>query len=149
MKRTPTQIPKASPANPTMAFPSPPASRRRALHGHPQKTKAPIIAKKPWKNRMMGAEPVRALNSLKIKAATSDPRTNPMISGLRYCTTSALCRPSAPAISRSMQATQMPILAGFPNFCRMGAKTPMKIPAETIPRREAKKDRRIDMIPLL
>jgi hypothetical protein len=38
-----------------------------------------------------------------------------------------------------MQATQIPILPGFPNFCKTAAKTPTNTPAETIPQRDAKK----------
>jgi hypothetical protein len=38
-----------------------------------------------------------------------------------------------------MQATQIPILPGFPNLCKKAAKTPTKTPAETIPQRDAKK----------
>jgi hypothetical protein len=38
-----------------------------------------------------------------------------------------------------MQATQIPMFPGFPNFCKMGAKIPTKTPAEIIPHRDAKK----------
>ena len=41
-----------------------------------------------------------------------------MISGRRYWTISTRCKPRAPAMSRSMQATQMPMFAGFPSFCK-------------------------------
>lgn len=39
------------------------------------------------------------------------PRTMPMISGRAYCTVSAWCMPSAPAVSRTKQAIQIAILA--------------------------------------
>jgi len=44
----------------------------------------------------------------------------------------------APAISLSMQATQIHMFPGFPHFCKRGAEIPTKIPAETIPLRELK-----------
>ena len=75
------------------------------------------------------------------------PRTKAMISGLMYWTTAARWIPIAPAMSRSKQATQMPILVGLPTFCRSGARTPMAAPARTMPQREAKKRvRRSDMV---
>jgi hypothetical protein len=42
-------------------------------------------------------------------------------------------------MSLSMQATQIPMFPGLPHFCKRGAKTPTKTPAETIPQRDAKK----------
>ncbi|MBR5217592.1 MAG: chloride channel protein, partial [Oscillospiraceae bacterium] len=45
----------------------------------------------------------------------------PTISGRMYCTLAALCSPSAPAMSRSKQAMQKPILAGLPSFCSSSA----------------------------
>jgi hypothetical protein len=42
-------------------------------------------------------------------------------------------------MSLSKQATQMPMFAGFPHFCKNGAKTPIKAPTEMIPQRDAKK----------
>ena len=74
------------------------------------------MAKKPRKKRTIGADPARALYSLKRSAASRDPRTNPIISGRMYCTTAARWNPNAPAMSRSKQATQIPMLAGFPSF---------------------------------
>jgi hypothetical protein len=68
-----------------------------------------------------------------------------MISGLMYWTTAARWRPRDPAMSLSKQATQTPMFAGFPNFCGSTAKIPIKIPAKTIPEREAKKDRKVDI----
>ena len=47
----------------------------------------------------------------------------PMISGRIYCTMAARCRPSPPAMSRSKQATQMPMLAGLPNFCSRNGRS--------------------------
>jgi hypothetical protein len=37
----------------------------KARHGHPRKTNAPVMAKKPRKKRTIGADPARGLNSLK------------------------------------------------------------------------------------
>ena len=87
----------------------------------------------------MGADPARALNSRKINAAIRAPSTNPMISGRMYWTTAARCNPSAPAMSRSKQATQMPMFGGLPSFCNNGARMPMTAPARMMPQREAKK----------
>jgi hypothetical protein len=42
-------------------------------------------------------------------------------------------------MSLSKQATQMPMFAGFPHFCKSGAKTPINAPTEIIPQRVAKK----------
>jgi hypothetical protein len=97
------------------------------------------MAKYPKKNRIIGEEPPRGLNSRKRSAAIKAPRTNAMISGRIYWTSAARWSPSAPAISLSMQATQIPMLPGLPHFCKSGAKTPTKTPAETIPQRDAKK----------
>ncbi|MFO7839613.1 MAG: hypothetical protein R6X08_08970 [Desulfosalsimonadaceae bacterium] len=81
-----------------------------------KKTSAPIMAKTPRTKRTIGAEPPRGRNSRNIKAAASDPRMKPMISGRRYCTTPARCSPIAPAMSLSKQATHMPMLPGFPQY---------------------------------
>ncbi len=138
-------IPAASPRTPKMALPSPPARRSMTRQGQPRKTRAPIMASIPRMKRTMGADPARAWNSLNMRAEIKAPRTNPRISGLRYCTTSARCRPMAPAMSRSKQATQMPMLPGFPNFCRRAAATPIKAPTLMMPVREAKKSRHADI----
>jgi len=61
-----------------------------------------------------------------------------MISGRMYCTTSARCNPSAPAMSRSKQATQTPMLPGFPNFWSSGARMPITMPAPMMPHGPAK-----------
>ncbi len=122
-----------------MAFRSPPARRSKARQGQPRKARAPIMAKLPRMKRSNGEDPLRALNSRKSRAAANAPSTKPMISGRRYCTTAARCRPSAPAMSRSKQATQMPILGGLPSFCSKGARMPMAAPAVMIPAREAEK----------
>jgi hypothetical protein len=42
-------------------------------------------------------------------------------------------------MSLSKQATQIPMFAGFPHFCKSEAKTPIKAPTEMIPQRVAKK----------
>jgi chromate transport protein ChrA len=115
-----------------LALKSPPARRSKARQGQPRKIKAPIMAKKPRTKRTIGADPRRGLNSLKRYAATKDPKTKPTISGRIYCTTGAWCKPRAPVISRRKQATQMPILGGFPQNCSNGAKIPMTIPTPII-----------------
>ena len=138
-KRVPIQMPNVRPSSPKMALPSPPASRRTARHGQPRKTRAPIMAKTPRTKRTMGADPTRGRNSLKRYAAIIEPMTNPMISGRIYCTTAARWRPIAPAMSRSKQATQMPIFPGLPNFCNSAARMPIIPPTLTIPHRPAKK----------
>ncbi len=112
----PINIPQINPAIPIMALPSPPARRKSARQGQPRKTRAPIMAKTPRKKRRSGEEPPRGLYSPARRAAAKAPRTNPIISGRRYWTTSARCNPSAPAISRAKHATQMPILGGFPKY---------------------------------
>ena len=129
-----------------MAFQSPPARRRYARQGQPRNTSAPIIANMPSRKRTSGADPVRGLNSRKIKAATSEPSTKPMISGRMYWTAAARCSPSAPAMSRLKQATQMPMLPGLPSLTRMGASTPTAMPVMMGPHLDAKKRPREDMV---
>jgi len=119
--------------SPRMAFQSPPPSRSMARQGQPRNTSAPIMAQTPRKKRTTGAEPALGRNSLKARAPPSDPRTKPMISGLRYCTTPARCSPMAPAMSRSKQATQIPMFPGLPSFCRSGARMPMIAPTTMMP----------------
>jgi hypothetical protein len=41
-------------------------------------------------------------------------------------------------MSLSRQATQMPMFAGLPHFCKREAKTPMNAPTPMIPQRVAK-----------
>ena len=84
---------------------------------HPRNTNAPMAAIMPRTKRTMGAEPPRGLNSRVAMAAASEPSTSPMISGRRYWTMAARCRPSPPATSRSKHATQIPMFAGLPSFC--------------------------------
>ena len=96
------------------------------------------MANMPSTKRRIGEEPARGRNSPVIRAATSEPSTKPMISGRRYWTTSARCRPSAPAMSRSKQATQIPMLAGLPSFCSTAASTPMTAPTAMMPHLVAK-----------
>jgi hypothetical protein len=48
-------------------------------------------------------------------------------------------------MSLSKQATQMPIFAGLPHFCKSWAKTPIKAPTEIIPQRVAKNRVSFDM----
>lgn len=139
MKRTPTDIPHARPMRPKMALASPPARRSSALQGQPRKTSAPTMAKNPSMKRITGAEPTLARHSPKRNAAIMAPKTKPMISGRIHCTTEARCIPIAPAISRSKQATQMPIFFGLPSFCRVEARMPITRPTETIPKRDLKK----------
>ena len=116
-----------------MAFPSPPARRSIARHGHPRNTNAPIAAIMPRTKRTMGAEPPRGLNSRVAMAAASEPSTSPMISGRRYWTMAARCRPSPPATSRSKHATQIPMFAGLPSFCSHTAIRPMTAPTTMMP----------------
>ena len=87
-----------------MAFQSPPARRNIARQGHPKKISAPIMANMPRMKRTTGADPVRARNSRNTRAAKNDPRQKAGISGLRYCTIPARCRPKAPAMSRVKHA---------------------------------------------
>jgi len=87
----------------------------------------------------MGAEPARGLNSRKRRAAIREPRTKAMISGRMYWTVATRWRPRAPAMSRSKQATQIPMLVGLPARWRSGARRPMTAPARRMPQREAKK----------
>src|SRR6056297_1662332 len=47
--------------------------------------------------------------------------------------------PTAPVMSRSKQATQMPMLPGFPSFCKRAARMPIIAPTATTPQRVAKK----------
>ena len=116
-----------------MAFPSPPARRSIARHGHPRNTNAPMAAIMPRTKRTMGAEPPRGLNSRVAMAAASEPSTSPMISGRRYWTMAARCRPSPPATSRSKHATQIPMFAGLPSFCSHTAIRPMTAPTTMMP----------------
>ena len=51
-----------------------------------------------------------------------------MISGRTYCTFAALCSPTAPAISRSKQAIQKPMLPGFPSAVSASAASPTATP---------------------
>jgi hypothetical protein len=96
------------------------------------------MAKTPKIKRTMGAEPALGRYSRDKRAATKAPNTKPIISGLMYWTTAARCSPMAPAISLSKHATQIPILAGFPNFCKRVANIPMRAPTTIIPHLEAK-----------
>ena len=48
-------------------------------------------------------------------------------------------------MSRSKQATQTPMLPGFPHFCKSGAKIPIMIPTPMMPQRPAK----MFLIPLI
>ena len=84
----------------------------------------------PRKKRTTGEDPPRGEYSRNIREERNAPRTKPGISGRRYCTTAARCRPSAPAMSRVKQATQKPILPGLPSLTSNTARSP-KIPPAT------------------
>ena len=87
------------------------------------------MTKKPSTKRVMGALPPLEANSLLRRAMQKLPRMMPMISGRIYWTGAALCRPSAPAVSRIKQAMQKPMLTGFPRSTSTEAITPMTAPA--------------------
>jgi hypothetical protein len=97
------------------------------------------MANPPRRKRTSGADPPRARNSRNSRAARRDPSTKAGISGRRYWTTPARCRPRAPATSRSKQATQTPMFGGLPIRWSTTAIRPITAPARTIPHREAKK----------
>jgi len=63
----------------------------------------------------------------------------PMISGRRYWTMGARCRPTAPAMSRLKQTTQMPMLPGLPENCKKTAIRPRIRPVTTMPVVDEKK----------
>ena len=128
MKIVPRKIPAAKPARPTTALRSPPARRRTMRSGQPKKASAPIMTKAPSTNRRAGEEPALAFHSFVAMAIRKLPRTRPMISGRTYCTLAAECRPTAPAISRSKQAMQKPMLAGLPSAVSTSAAMPMTTP---------------------
>ena len=81
----------------------------------------------------MGEEPPRGLYSPKASAAVKAPKTMPRISGRRYWTTAARCRPTAPAMSRLKQTTQMPILPGLPECWSRIARAPKIRPVTAMP----------------
>jgi len=82
--------------------------------GQPRKTKAPIMTKAPRTKRVAGAEPVLGSKFFAGQGHNKGTQYQANISGRTYCTALALCRLKAPAISRSKQAMQNPILAGLP-----------------------------------
>ena len=83
----------------------------------------------PRIKRIMGEDPAVERYSLVATEIAKAPRTMPMISGRAYCTVSAWCMPSAPAVSRTKQAIQIAILAGFPKYARAAATSPHTTPA--------------------
>ena len=97
--------------------------------GQPRKTSAPIITNAPSTKRVAGEEPARGRNSRPMSDIANAPSTRPMISGRTYCTFAALCSPTAPAISRSKQAIQKPMLPGFPSAVSASAASPTATPA--------------------
>ena len=107
--------------------------------GQPRKTRAPMAAMTPSRKRTAGAEPPRARYSPKQRAAAREPSTMPMISGRRYWTMGARCRPTAPAMSRLKQTTQMPMLPGLPENCKKTAIRPRRRPVTTMPVVDEKK----------
>ena len=125
---TPAPIPAAKPKSPATAVTSPPPRRITMRSGQPRKASAPTITIIPSTKRSAGAEPARARNSRPASAVSMAPSTSPTISGRRYCTFSALCRPSPPAMSRRKHAIQKPMLAGLPAAVRMSAARPTITP---------------------
>ena len=128
----PTTMPQIKPTKPITAFKSPPPIRSIILSGQPKNINAPIITKKPKTKRTTGFEPLLAINSFFENAMTEAPKTIPIISGLRYCTTPALWSFKAPAVSLMKQAMHKPMLPGFPNFTSRTASKPTIIPVEAI-----------------
>ena len=90
------------------------------------------MAKKPRTSRVIGELPPRGENSFLPRLSRKLPRMIPMISGRRYCTAPARCRPSAPAVSRMKHAMQNPMFAGFPSSTSTTAITPITAPAMII-----------------
>ena len=84
----------------------------------------------PRKKRTTGEDPPRGEYSRNAREEKNAPRMKPGISGRRYCTTAARCRPSAPAMSRVKQATQKPMLPGLPSLTSSTARSP-RIPPVT------------------
>ena len=130
---TPAKIPTLNPTSPTMAFKSPPPRRSTMRSGHPRNIKAPTMTKPPSKNRSIGDEPPRGLNSRAASEAANAPKTSPTISGRKYCTTGAVCSLTEPAISRRKQAIQNPMFPGFPKTTSTTAKMPITTPVTIIP----------------
>ena len=124
-------MPRANPSRATSAFKSPPPKRSIIRRGQPRNTRAPIMTSAPSRNRVAGEEPPLARNSPFTKAMIMAPRTRPMISGRMYWTTAAEWSPSVPAISRSKQAMQKPMFAGFPKALRARAAMPTATPDRT------------------
>ena len=87
------------------------------------------MTKKPIKKRVTGEEPPLGENSPLAMERAMAPRIRPIISGRIYCTASALCSPSPPAVSLMKQARQKPILAGFPSSTKATEMIPMIPPA--------------------
>ena len=120
------------PTRPTRAFQSPPPIRMTIRSGQPRNISAPIITNTPRRKRIIGEEPPRPLNSFAATAAMSEPSRMPTISGRKYCTTSAPCRPRAPAVSRRKQAMQKPMLPGLPCAPKTSAAMPITSPVTRI-----------------
>src|SRR4030042_6751245 len=57
-----------------------------------------------------------------------DPKTKPIISGLKYCIRILLWRPREPAIFSIKQETQIPELGGFPKNESITPASPIKAP---------------------
>ena len=118
-----------NPRRPTIPFRSPPARRSTMRSGHPRNTRAPTIMKNPSTKRSTGLEPPRGRNSPFAIEMPMAPKTRPMISGRRYCTTGAECNLRAPAVSRTKHAMQNPMFLGFPKATNNTAMMPTTEPA--------------------
>ena len=130
----PSRIPPVKPIRPTSALRSPPPSRSTMRSGQPRNASAPMTTNAPSTKRIAGEEPARALNSLLATLMMNAPSTRPMISGRTYCTFAALCRPTAPEISRRKHAMQKPMFVGLPSAVKMSAARPTAAPAIMTPR---------------
>ena len=126
------KIPITNPTSPVMALKSPPPRRITILKGQPKKARAPITTTIPKRNLVAGEDPAFGFHSFWMKESAKAPNTIPMISGRRYCTLAAWCKPIAPAKSRKKQAIQNPMLAGFPILVRINAARPVAKPASRI-----------------
>ena len=125
----PVATPRINPINATHAFRSPADIRITIRNGHPKNTREPIIIIIPRIKRIIGDDPAVERYSFVATEIIKEPSTSPMISGLAYCTASAWCIPSEPAISRTKQAIQNAMFAGLPRNARTAATTPQPAPA--------------------
>src|SRR5699024_3877522 len=129
----PINAPATKPTIPNIAFRSPPPSLKIILKGQPKNIKEPIITTIPNINLVKGDDPPLDSNSLFFNDSKNAPNTRPIISGLMYCTTSALCNPIPPAVSRKKQAIQKPMFPRFPKCTSRTDIIPTNPPPIIIP----------------